>query len=207
MRAALQLPGEEACGSASAAAPNCTFAAVAPGAPDGTPLLVLQAHDAGTVEDLLDGEGKGRLLTPAQLGPTTIEATATAVSEVFQSEEPPALVLVTAGAWLLLAERGSWPEGRWLAVDLATVVRPPGHQGRRRVGDRRPPCCRPTPSCPATTASTLLLTLLEESVKHAVGVSQDLRDGIRESIELLATDVLRRRRASGHARRRARPGP
>ena len=50
---------------------------------------------------------------------------------------------------------------------------------------------------PGDDGSTLLLSLLEESVKHAVGVSQDLRDGIRESIELLATDVLRRRRAQG----------
>jgi hypothetical protein len=113
VRAALQLPGEEATWVGERGGAELAVPAVAPGAPDGTPLLILQAHDAGTVEDLLDSEGKGRLLTPAQLGPATIEATATAVSEIFQSEEPPALVLVTAGAWLL-----------------------PGHQGRRRVGDR-----------------------------------------------------------------------
>ncbi|MDQ3151382.1 MAG: class I SAM-dependent DNA methyltransferase, partial [Actinomycetota bacterium] len=48
---------------------------------------------------------------------------------------------------------------------------------------------------PADDGTTQLLTLLEESVKHAVGVSKDLRNGIRESIELLATEVLQRRRA------------
>lgn len=193
VRAALQLPGEETVWVGERGGAELAVPAVAPGAPDGTPLLILQAHDAGTVEDLLDGEGKGRLLTPAQLGPTTIEATATAVSEIFQSEEPPALVLVTAGAWLLLAERGSWPEGRWLAVDLATVC---DRRDARAAGELETAAALLSTDTlmPGDDGSTLLLTLLEESVKHAVGVSQDLRDGIRESIELLATDVLRRRR-------------
>lgn len=196
VRSALQLPGEEAVWVGERGGAELAVPAVAPGAPDGTPLLILQAHDAGTVEDLLDSEGKGRLLTPAQLGPTTIEATATAVSEVFQSEEPPALVLVTAGAWLLLAERGSWPEGRWLAVDLATVC---DRRDTKAAGELETAAALLSADTliPGDDGSTLLLTLLEESVKHAVGVSQDLRDGIRESIELLATDVLRRRRRNG----------
>jgi hypothetical protein len=196
VRAALQFPGEEAMWVGERGGAELVVSAVASGAPDGTPLLILEAHDAGTVEDLLDSEGKGRLLTPARLGPTTIEATAKAISEVFQSEEPPALVLVTAGAWLLLAERGSWPEGRWLAVDLATVC---DRRDTRAAGELETAAALMAADSlmPGDDGSTLLLTLLEESVKHAVGVSQDLRDGIRESIELLATDVLRRRRRTG----------
>ena len=193
LRAALQLPGEEAIWVGERGGAELSVPAVTPGAPAGTPLLILQAHDAGTVEDLLDGEGKGRLLSPAHLGPTTIEATATAVSEVFQSDEPPALVLVTAGAWLLLAERGSWPEGRWLAVDLATVC---DRRDARAAGELETAAALLSADTlmPGDDGATLLLSLLEDSVKHAVGVSQDLRDGIRESIELLATDVLQRRR-------------
>ena len=196
VRAALQLPGDEGMWVGERGGAELAVAAVAPGAPEGTPLLILQAHDAGTVEDLLDAEGKGRLLTPARLGPTTVEATVTAISEVFQAEEPPALVLVTAGAWLLLAERGSWPEGRWLAVDLATVC---DRRDTRAAGELELAAALLSADTlmPGDDGSTLLLTLLEESVKHAVGVSQDLRDGIRESIELLATDVLRRRRLDG----------
>lgn len=39
--------------------------------------------------------------------------------------------------------------------------------------------------------------VLEASIKHTVGVSQDLREGIRRSIEVIANDVLDRRRAAG----------
>ncbi len=115
---------------------------------------------------------------------------------MFQCEEPPALVLVTAGGWLLLAERGSWPEGRWLAIDLATIS---ARRDASAAGELETAAALESNDTlmPGDDGSTLLLSLLEESVKHAVGVSQDLRDGIRESIELLATDVLRRRRAHG----------
>ena len=61
VREALLLPGEEIAWTGGRA--DTTIAAVAPRTPSGTPpLLVLQAHDAATVEDLLDGEGAGRLL-------------------------------------------------------------------------------------------------------------------------------------------------
>ena len=43
--------------------------------------------------------------------------------------------------------------------------------------------------------------VLEDSVKHTVGVSKDLREGIRLSIEIIANDVVRRRAAQGHAAR------
>ena len=39
--------------------------------------------------------------------------------------------------------------------------------------------------------------VLEESIKHTVGVSQDLREGVRLSIEIIANEVVRRRRAQG----------
>jgi len=196
VRVALQFAGDETPWVGERGGAELTVTAVAPGAHTGTPLLVLQAHDAATVEDLLDAEGKGQLLTPALLGSVTINSTATVISEVFQSEEPPALVLVTAGGWLLLAERGSWPEGRWLAVDLATVC---DRRDARAAGELETAAALMSSDAlmPSDDGSTLLLGMLEESVKHAVGVSQDLRDGIRESIELLATDALRRRREQG----------
>ena len=36
---------------------------------------------------------------------------------------------------------------------------------------------------------------LDESVKHTGGVSQDLREGVRLSIEIIANEVVQRRRA------------
>jgi hypothetical protein len=104
VRAALLLPGEEIVWSGGRA--DTAIAAVAPRTPSGTPpLLVLQAHDATTVEDLLDGEGAGQLLTPATVDGKVEPLTARAISAAFLTDEPPSLVLVTAGAWVLLAER------------------------------------------------------------------------------------------------------
>ena len=105
-------------------------------------------------------------------------------------------MLVTAGAWLLLAERERWPEGRWLAVDLATACERRDTTRARRAGDDRRAGVRATPAA-CRRRIVPLLGLIADSVKHAVGVSKDLRNGIRESIELLATEVLRRRRARG----------
>ena len=164
--------------------------------PTGTRLPVLQAGDARGVEDLLNAEEAGRLLTPAVVAGTEQASTAKVVSEVFAVEEPPALVLVTAGGWLLLAERGNWPEGRWLAVDLATALE---RRDARAGGELETIAALVSADSltPADDGTTPLLTWLDDSVKHAVGVSKDLRDGVRESIELLASEVLRRRRTRG----------
>src|SRR5690606_16566438 len=39
--------------------------------------------------------------------------------------------------------------------------------------------------------------VLEKSVKHTVGVSKDLREGVRQSIEIIANEMVRRRAAQG----------
>jgi hypothetical protein len=194
VREALHIPGAEAGWSSERAGKEMTVPAVASLTPSGTHLLVLQARDAETVEDLLDGEGAGHLLSPAVVDGAEETSTARVISGVFGTAEPPAFVLVTAGAWLLLAVRGSWPEGRWLAVDLATALE---RRDIKAAGELETIAALVSDDSlrPGDDGNALLLTLLDESVKHAVGVSKELRNGVRESIELLATEVLRRRRA------------
>ena len=195
IREALALPGEETTWTGGRA--DTAVTAVVPGSPSGAPpLLVLQARDAATVEDLLDGEGAGHLLTPATVDGKPEPATARVISAAFLADEPPALVLVTAGAWLLLAERERWPEGRWLAVDLATACERRDTTARGEL-ETIAALVSADALLPADDGSVPLLGLIADSVKHAVGVSKDLRNGIRESIELLASQVLRRRRARG----------
>ncbi|MGH3628591.1 MAG: Eco57I restriction-modification methylase domain-containing protein [Sciscionella sp.] len=193
VREALCIPGQELAWTAARAGGEMTVPAVVSRTPSGTHLLVLQARDAETVEDVLDAEGAGHLLSPAVVGGAEETATARVISRIFRTEEPPSLVLVTAGAWVLLAERGSWPEGRWLAVDLATALE---RRDTKAAGELETIAALVGGDTllPADDGTTLLLTLLDDSVKHAVGVSKDLRHGVRKSIELLATDVLRRRR-------------
>ena len=193
VRDALLLPGEEIAWAGGRA--DTTIAAVAPRTPSGTPpLLVLQARDAATVEDLLDGEGAGQLLTPATVDGKAEPVTARAISAAFLADEPPSLVLVTAGGWLLMAERERWPEGRWLAVDLATACERRDTTARGEL-ETIAALVSGDVLLPSDDGTVPLLGLLEESVNHAIGVSKDLRNGVRESIELLATEVLRRRRA------------
>ena len=198
VRAALGFSGDETVWSVERGGQEITVPTVVVSSPTGTHLLVVQARDARSVEDLLDvGDGgAGHLLAPAVVAEVEHTGTAKAVSEIFAAEEPPALVLVTAGGWLLLAERGSWPEGRWLAVDLATALE---RRDARAGGELETIAALISADSltPADDGTTPFLALLDESVKHAVGVSKDLRDGVRESIELLATEVLRRRRARG----------
>lgn len=43
----------------------------------------------------------------------------------------------------------------------------------------------------------MVVEALDESIKHTVGVSQDLREGVRESIEIIANEVVSRRRDRG----------
>jgi hypothetical protein len=152
VREALLIPGVEAVWSSERASNEMTVPAVVPKTPSGTHLLVLQARAAETVEDLLDGAGAGQLLSPATVDGAEETNTARVISGVFLTEEPPALVLVTAGAWLLLAERGSWPEGRWLAVTWrprwsVATPRPSGSWRRSRRWSRATACF------PATTAT------------------------------------------------------
>ncbi|MBK7167484.1 MAG: hypothetical protein IPH81_20145 [Candidatus Microthrix sp.] len=48
-------------------------------------------------------------------------------------------------------------------------------------------------------AQSALDDLVEKSHKHAVGVSKELRSGIRESIEILANEVIAQRIAGNKA--------
>lgn len=189
VREALLLPVEET-GWTGGRADTVITAATGPS------LLVLQARAAAAVEDLLDAEGAGLLLTPATVDGKPEPVTARAISAAFLADEPPSLVVVTAGAWLLLAERERWPEGRWLAVDLATACERRDTSARGEL-ETVAALVSGDVLLPADDGTVPLLALLEESVKHAVGVSKDLRTGVRESIELLATDVLRRRGVRG----------
>lgn len=161
-------------------------------------LLVLEAADAHSVEDVLDSEAAGHLVSPLMVGDTPELSTARALSTLFladSEQDQPAFVLVLAGGWLLLAERERWPEGRWLAVDLATVAE---RKDTKAAGELETVAALISADALllAADGTCLLQRSLEESVKHAVGVSQDLRDGVRRSIEIVATEVVDRRRAA-----------
>ena len=118
------------------------------------------------------------------------------VGDIFLSDAPPAFIVIIAGNWVVLAERELWPLGRYLAVDLQLVVErndttKSGELARVAVMLAREDIER------AADGTTWWTDTLEESRQHAVKVSGDLRDAVRESIELIGNDVLQRRQAQG----------
>ncbi|MEE2032321.1 Eco57I restriction-modification methylase domain-containing protein [Rhodococcus chondri] len=167
-------------------------AAVLPGV---TRVLFLQAHPVDSVDELLDPD-TGRLIEPATEENKPIAAASKVVSAAFRTDQPPAFVVVQAGQWLLLAEAERWAEGRYLAVDLL-VVTERRHDARGGEIDRVVAMFGRQALTPDADGNIWWTGVLEDSVKHTVGVSKDLREGIRLSIEIIANEVVRRRADRG----------
>ncbi len=163
--------------------------------PTGTALLMLEAAPVQAVEDLLDPDS-GRLLSPATVDGKPQSAVAKTISAIFLTDDAPPFVLVQAGGMMLLAERSRWAEGRWLAVDLAVVA---DRRDRKRAGELEHAAAMVGRDLllPEDDGTARWLTLLDESVQHTVGVSADLRDGVRLSVELIANEVVARRHRQG----------
>ncbi|MFI6957040.1 Eco57I restriction-modification methylase domain-containing protein [Nocardia sp. NPDC050408] len=160
----------------------------------GTPnVLFLQANPVESIEDFL---GTGTLITPVVEDNKPLESASKAVSAAFRSDTPPTFVVVQVGRWLLLAEAERWAEGRYLAVDLLVVVER-RHDARGGEIDRAAAIFGHQALKPDADGNIWWTGVLEDSVKHTVGVSKDLREGIRLSIEIIANEVVRRRRADG----------
>ncbi|MFZ2528249.1 MAG: DNA methyltransferase, partial [Rhodococcus sp. (in: high G+C Gram-positive bacteria)] len=158
-------------------------------------VLFLQAVPVASIEDLLDPD-TGLLITPAVEDGKPIESASKAVSAAFRSDTPPAFVVVQAGQWLLLAESERWAEGRYLAVDLL-VVAERRHEAKGGEIDRVAAMFGRQALLPDADGNLWWTRVLEDSVKHTVGVSKDLREGIRLSIEIIANEVVKRRGAKG----------
>lgn len=165
--------------------------------PGVTSTLLLQAHPVDSIDDLLD-PATGRLLAAGEEDGKPIHAVSKAISAVFRADEPPAFVLVQAGQWVLLAEAERWAEGRYLAVDLLVVTE---RRDETRGGeiDRAAAILGSQALLPDADGNIWWAGVLDDSIKHTVGVSKDLRDGIRHSIEIIANDVVARRTQQGLA--------
>ena len=108
------------------------------------------------------------------------------VGDLFLAAEPPEFIVVLAGAWALLAERESWPLGRYLAINLQLAVerndtKKAGELERVAVILARENLER------AADGTTWWAETREESQQHAVKVSGDLRDAVREFAPHLGT--------------------
>lgn len=153
---------------------------------DGTPAT---GDDALTEASLL-GAGTGQYSEIVSL------PVAKVISELYQCDPSPKYIIVAVGSYLFLTERERWPEGRYLTADVQLIA---DRNGSKKGGETdRLLSIFSKQSIAANADGTIWWDArLEESRQHAVGVSKDLRDGIRESIEIIANDVLQRRTADG----------
>ncbi|MGV0432227.1 Eco57I restriction-modification methylase domain-containing protein [Corynebacterium sp. 20_84] len=131
-------------------------------------------------------------VTPAGKEPQPIKVSKL-IGDLFLSQDSPEFIMVVAGTWVLLAERESWPLGRYLVINLQLAVerndtKKAGELERIAVILARENLER------AADGTTWWAQTREESQQHAVKVSGDLRDAVRESIEIIGNDVLDRRR-------------
>ena len=171
------------------------------------PLALLRARPVTTVEDLLvkDAPTLAEEWQPVDLGDPDapvlegaepVESASRALSTLMTDEHGPAFALVLAGQWALVAERERWPEGRWLAVNVQLVVER-YETARGGEVERALTCLDARSLLPTAEGETWWAATLEDSAAHTVGVSKDLREGVRSSIEIIANEVVRRRAARG----------
>ena len=163
-------------------------------------LHILQAYPVDNADALFGGDAE--LVEPLRRHVTSekiekIEAVGEAVTQLFVSDAAPRYLLVVAGGVALLTDVGRWSEGRYLAFDVATAL---DRRDEKASGEL-------TWHAGLWSANALLPDeedgkaeidhYTESSEKHAVGVSEDLREGLRTSIEKIANEVLTRRREAG----------
>lgn len=172
-------------------------------------LVGIEAGNADSVDDLFDfderllhsgadqpGELRSRVFR--NVDNRTVNAAADAVGEIFNTDEPPRYVVVLGGSILLLAERAKWSEGRFLAVDLGLAF---DRNDTSAKGELETIAALfSNDALVPVDGQSVLESFVDNSFKHAVGVSKELRASIRDSIEILANEVIAQRDAQARAR-------
>ncbi|MDR6119714.1 methylase of polypeptide subunit release factors [Aeromicrobium sp. SORGH_AS981] len=160
------------------------------------PLAIVHARPCESVEDLLAKDAQTLLGTWEPDEGDAETSAARMVSRLFTAAEHPDFVLVLAGGFALVAERERWAEGRYLLVDLQLVCERNEDKKYGEV-DRALACLDAESLAPDADGNVWWRQPLEESVRHTVGVSSDLREGVRLSIEIIANEVVARRAQQG----------
>ncbi|MEU6231172.1 type II restriction endonuclease subunit M [Streptomyces sp. NPDC047042] len=169
------------------------FAVKGPGGVELVALDVSWSTDAELVASEIE-DGGAELLAPIALdGKNEITSAADAVTFLFGSEEAyaPRFVLLLAGGAVLLADRTAWHEGRFLGVSIdAALDRNLSADG----GELEAVSALFGAESLLTEggAAGFLDSLVDKGRKHAVGVSKELREGLRQSVELIAQEILDR---------------
>ncbi|HVX19128.1 MAG TPA: hypothetical protein VHA73_13945 [Acidimicrobiales bacterium] len=172
--------------------------------PTGLLLVALDLGFTTTLDAALDPDAAGRVLSPVLSDGKVLRKdrlstlpVSDVVAALFAVDEPPRYVLLLAGVVVVLADRAKWGEGRFLAVDLDLALS--RHDTKAKGELETVAALFSADALVPVDGTSVLDGLVSSSQKHAVGVSKDLRDGIRQSIELLANEVIQQRLAANRA--------
>lgn len=178
--------------------------------PTGLLLVAIDAGFATDADELFDTDPReddepapGLLLEPFSRdgGHVVITDAAAAVGELFSIDGPPRFVLLCAGTNLLLAERTKWAEGRFMAVDLDAALERADTTARGELETIAAlfsaDALVPGHLDDEEAGTSFFDEVEDKSARHAVGVSKELREGMRFSVEMLANEVIAQRLAAG----------
>lgn len=161
-------------------------------------LVAVDCGWAAEPDAALDPEGPGRLLEPVPLsGQNTVPTGSKLASFLFACEDAPRYVLLLVGGVVVLADRMVWGEGRYLAVSLDAALQRNDTKAGGELDTIAALFGADSLRTPEEGGENPLAELVGKSTKHAVGVSSELRDGLRLSVELIASEVLARLRDQG----------
>jgi len=156
----------------------------------GQNVLAIDCDWAADTDAAFDVDGADTLLTPVEVGNRVrIETGAKLARWLFAADEPPRYVLLLHGGVIVLADRLTWGEGRYLAVSLdAALERADAAELELIAALFSADALQP----PAEGGEEPLAGFVAGSRQHAVGVSAELREGLRESVQIIANEVLDR---------------
>jgi hypothetical protein len=156
-------------------------------------LVALACGWAAEPDAARDPAGPGRLLHPVDIpqGEPITDADAL-IRFLFAADEPPRYLLVLVGGVVVLADRTAWSEGRYLAVSLDSALERRDDRPGGELDTIAALFGADSLRVPETGGTNPLDDLVSKSAKHAVGVSTELREGLKDSVELIAQAVLDR---------------
>ncbi|MFG3198504.1 class I SAM-dependent DNA methyltransferase [Streptomyces sp. NPDC048208] len=161
-------------------------------------LVALDCGWSAEPDDALDPEGAGRLIDSLRVdGQHTIGTGSRLAAFLFSCEDAPRYVLLLVGGVVVLADRAVWGEGRYLAVSLDAALQRNDTKAGGELDTVAALFGADSLRVPEEGGENPLAELVDKSTKHAVGVSSELRDGLRLSVELIANEVLERLREAG----------
>ena len=156
----------------------------------GQNVVAVDCDWAADTDAAFDARGPGRLLESVEIGHRErIDTGAKLARWLFAADDPPRYVLLLHGGVIVLADRLTWGEGRYLAVSLdAALERADAAELELIAGLFSADALQP----PAEGGEEPLAAFVAGSRQHAVGVSSELREGLRESVQIIANEVLDR---------------